>query len=65
MHVPDNYDAYRRHEAQQEAQLAKRPICIECGNPIQDDVLYDINGDIFCEECMNDVFRRSTEDYER
>lgn len=65
MNVPDNYDAYRRHEAQQEAQLAKRPICDECGEPIQDDFLYEVNGVIYCENCMQESFRHSTEDYER
>lgn len=65
MRVPDNYDAYRQHEAEQEKWLKRRPQCINCGEPIQDDFLYDVNGDLFCEECMTETFRRSTEDYER
>ena len=64
MYVPDNYDAYSYHEAQQEAMLAKCPVCDSCGESIQDDYLYDVNGDVFCESCMNDLFRKSTEDYE-
>ena len=64
MHVPDINDAYRFHELEQEAWLAKRPKCDKCGEPIQDDYLYDVGGDIFCEECMKEVFRSRTENYE-
>ena len=65
MRVPDNIDAFLHHEAEQEAWLARRPRCEYCGEPIQDDYLFDVGGDIFCERCMVDSFRRSTEDYER
>lgn len=65
MYVPDNYDAYNRHEAEQEAWLEKRPICECCGEPIQDDYLYDVDGVIYCEDCMRESFRQSSENYER
>ena len=54
---------FNRYEADQEEQLDKLPKCDICGEPIQDDYLYDIYGDIFCEECLNDKFRKNTEDY--
>lgn len=63
-YVPDNYDAFERHEAAQEARLAKRPKCAYCKHPIQDEFLYVINEELYCEECLNDLFRESTEDYE-
>lgn len=65
MYVPDNYDAFEAYQASVDNWLDSRPVCIECGEPIQDDFLYDINGDIYCEECMKDVFRQSTDNYER
>ena len=65
MRVPDNYDAFLRHDAEQEARLAKRPICGYCEEPIQDDFLYDIGGSVYCERCLKEVHRHSTEDYER
>ena len=37
MYVPDNYDQYRQHEAEQEAELSKFPVCYECGEHILDD----------------------------
>ena len=54
---------FNRYEADQEEQLDKLPKCDICGEPIQDDYLYDIYGDIFCEECLKDKFRKNTEDY--
>ncbi len=65
MRVPDNYDAYRQHEAEREKWLKSRPICVYCEEPIQDDFLYEVNGELYCEECMQKWFRQSTEDYER
>lgn len=65
MYVPDNYDAYKQHEAERESWLSKRPICECCGEPIQDDYLYEINGDILCEECMKGEYRKWTENYEK
>lgn len=60
----DNYDLWKQHEAEKEEALAKLPKCSECGEHIQDDYYYDINGYIICESCLNDNYRKSTEDYE-
>lgn len=65
MYVPDNYDMFRQREAEEERWLKGRPQCENCREPIQDEVLFDIDGKLYCEECMNDLFRRNTEDYER
>jgi formylmethanofuran dehydrogenase subunit E len=64
MYVPDNYDAFRRHDAETEEWLSKRPICEYCDEPIQDEFLYDIDGTLYCEECMKELFRRDSENYE-
>lgn len=61
MNVPDVYDLWEAHEAEQEKALAERLVCDYCRHPIQDDHHYEINGDILCEGCMNDHFRK--EDY--
>lgn len=65
MYCPDNYDLYRQHEAEQEAWLEKRPKCSVCGEHIQDDTLYDIDGGLYCERCLNNEFMHSTETYMR
>ena len=65
MYVPENYDFYRIHEAQQQKQLERCPRCENCGENIQDEYLYDVDGAVFCEECMKDLYRKDTEAYER
>lgn len=61
--IPDNLDAFNRHEARQEAQLARMPKCEKCGDYIQDDDLFDIDGVLYHEDCAVDLFRKSTENY--
>lgn len=52
-----------RYEAEQERRLSELPVCCYCGEPIQDDHYYLINGEEYCEECLDDQFRKRTEDY--
>lgn len=61
--LPDYIDLHREHEAEQERQLKKYPKCAECGERITEDFLFCIDGDLFCEECAYDNFRKHTEDY--
>lgn len=46
---------FERHEAEQEAWLARLPICCECGDPIQQDDAVYINYAYYCDECLNDM----------
>lgn len=52
MNMPDNYDMWARHDAEQEARLAELPRCSECDEPIQDDFAYYINDEWVCDSCM-------------
>ena len=61
-YVPDSLDMYNRHEAKQEAWLKSRPVCSECGEPIQDEFCFEINGECICERCLMDNHRKYTED---
>ena len=54
---------FDRYDAEQESELEKMPVCSYCCQPIQDDYLYEINDELICEECINDNFRKSVEDY--
>lgn len=65
MCIPDNYDLWVAHDRQQEAELKKLPVCEKCGQPIQSEDLYDIEGDLYCEECGDRLFKRYTENYIR
>lgn len=64
MNIPDNYDQFESRERKQEAQLRKRPICSHCGEPIQDERLFDINGELYHLDCAKSEFCKYTEDYE-
>ena len=64
MSYPDNYDMWEASERRKEAWLAGKPICSYCGQPIQDDRLFDINGLLYHEECAREEFLKYTEDYE-
>ena len=59
----DNYSLWQRHDSEQEEALEKLPCCDYCGDTIQDDHYFDINGDIVCEDCLKREFRKRTEDY--
>lgn len=63
MRIPDYNELLDRHEAEQQRQLDKLPKCDYCGEPIADDFLYDINGDVICEECLKDNFRKPVDYY--
>ena len=62
-YIPDNND-YARMEDERIARLEEKlPKCDDCGEPITDDYLYEIDGEILCEECFNDRYRNATEDF--
>lgn len=61
--IPDSYDLWARHDAEQERALTLLPQCVCCGEPIQEDHCFDINGELYCETCLEDTFRRDTDDY--
>lgn len=54
---------YNRHCDEQERQMAKLPKCDCCGYRVTDETYYDINGEILCEECLNDKYRKYTDDF--
>ena len=57
MSMPDNYDFFRMHEDEMDAKLERRPVCVCCEEHIQDDHAYDIDGNLYCQDCMESHFR--------
>lgn len=48
-----DYERYCRKEQEWEAQLRELlPRCYECGEPIEDEECYNIDGEPICEECI-------------
>lgn len=64
--IPDVYDLWEAHEREQEKSLLRLP---QCDNPgcrhgiIQDEHYFYIDGEILCQECMEDKYMFRTEDY--
>lgn len=59
---PDrDFDRYDRMMAAREARL---PVCDKCGKRIHED-FFNIGGEILCEDCMNDEYGQSLEDWLR
>lgn len=53
---------FDRYDRQQAEELAKLPICDCCGEPIQDEYCYEINGDLICEDRLDMYFRKAVDD---
>ena len=63
MYIPDYTDMFNAHDAEQQREAGRLPKCDYCGKTIMDEHLYDINGDVICEDCMKDNFRKPVENY--
>lgn len=63
MVAEDNYSVWEQQELRRCAQLRKRPICDVCGEHIQDEYFYHINGEFICEFCLDQFYRKETEDF--
>lgn len=57
----DNLARWEDHDSQQEKALARLPECEYCGEPIQDEYCFEINGEIICERCLIDNCRKSVD----
>lgn len=58
----DNYDIWLRHEAELDRLRERLPVCRCCGDPIEDIHYYNVDGTVLCEYCLNEKYRRSTEE---
>ena len=51
-----------RHDAAQQDELNRLPRCSECDEPIQSETCYEINGELICEECLENNHKKWVED---
>lgn len=63
--MKDMLDFLEAHDREQQKRLKKLPVCCYCNDPIEDDFYYEINGEYFCESCLDMHFRKAVEDYIR
>lgn len=64
-YLPDVLDMFHEHDARKEEMLEKMPRCCDCGEHIQEEHLFNVNGDLFCFDCAKANFQRDTKDYTR
>lgn len=63
MSMPDNYSRWEQYDQECEDWLERQPRCDHCGIHIQKEHLYDFCGEIVCQECLDDKFKKRTDDY--
>lgn len=63
MYIPDNYDRWEAYDAERQKELDRLPRCSECDEPIMTDVLYEINDELLCPDCMEKNHRKWVENY--
>lgn len=65
MYIPDNLDLFEMHDAEQERELRKLPVCCCCGEHIQQEKAVCIEDDWYCEdeECEAEAWKRIRNEY--
>ena len=58
----DNYDAWRSHDDEQQRQLERLPVCMECDEHIQEEYCYEFNGEYLCLRCLIEHHRVSVDE---
>lgn len=48
-----NIAALDAHETADARWLDSRPVCDICGEPIQEEFYYDVDGELYCKKCMD------------
>lgn len=59
----DPLNDFLRYQAMKDKALERIPKCDDCGETIQDEFLYDIDGEVLCKDCVNYRYRKYTDDY--
>lgn len=52
---------FERHDREQQKRLEQLPECDKCGDPIQDDHFYEIEGKTICPHCLETYYKRAND----
>lgn len=52
-----------RYLAAQDEEAEKYPVCAHCDEPITDEKLFDLDGELYHISCFVSQFQKDTEDY--
>ena len=61
--MKDYNDFYDDADDARAAAERKLPVCTVCGNTIYEDYYFLVDDETLCEDCMNDLYRKQTDDY--
>lgn len=61
-YTDDPVKDYEKYYDDLERKLEELPLCSECGEHIQEEMCYEINGEYMCDTCM-DMHRTYTPGY--
>lgn len=53
---------FHAYDAERQRELDRLPECCECGNPIQNEHCYEVNGEYICPDCMEKNHKKWTDD---
>lgn len=56
------YQEFEIKDAEEQKEIEKYPVCIECGEHILDDYAYQLDDGLICEDCLKSYHRVSLED---
>jgi hypothetical protein len=59
----DPLSDFHRLDQEEVDYLERLPNCEKCGCTIDDDHYFEVEGEILCEACMIERYRRNTEDF--
>ena len=54
---------FAAYDDEQQEWLGKRPVCVDCGEHIQDEYFFLINDEPICTECLVNNHKHCVEDY--
>lgn len=55
MYIPDNADLFEMYDAEHEEHLKRLPVCCYCEEHIQQESALRINGNWYCDNCLDDM----------
>lgn len=54
IYTDDPVRDYERYDAEQAQRLAKLPKCSCCGEPIEQEMALELDGEFICDSCIED-----------
>lgn len=64
MYITDDPVAdFEKYDYERNKKLEELPLCSECGEHVQDEYYFEMNGEIICHECLIENHRKWVDDF--